>query len=452
MNFCLISRVCALVAFVAGTAPIKAQTWSLQDCINYALQHNVSLRKTAVSKQQAMEDYKQSRSALLPTVQLATNHNLDYRPWQDAGMATVANGYVQNSIDRVAYNGSYGINASWTVWNGNRNHNLVKSNKLQMEKLEADYAAMSNNLQERIYQLYIQILYAKEALTVSQQLLTLSTRNEERGKTLLENGKLSKAELAQLTAQRAQDQYLVVAAEGNIRSYIRDLKQLLQIVDDAPFDISTQEATEEEVMQNIGSVSDAYTKALLQRPEYLSASQAVKLADVQIKIAKSQRLPTLTWSAAVGTNTSSLNKNSWGTQIKSNYDMGTGLTLSIPLFDNRQAKTNINKAILQRQDAMLELEDQSAKIRTTLEKYWTDATVNEAKYVAAKANVESQQMGYELLMEQFKLGMKNTVELLEGQTKLAQARQNELESKYLTLLNKNLFHFYSSAIFTPAEH
>ena len=198
-----------LVALLLCAMPeaLDAQTtekeWTLQDCIDYALQNNIQLKKNRITRLTAEEDVLQSRAELFPSLSGSTNQNIVYRPFVSSGQNTVANGYVQSSIDKVYYNGSYGINANWTVWNGNRNRNTIKLNKLTAQKAEIDSVTMARTIEEQIVKLYVQILYSTEAIEVSRQSLATSKKNEERGQAMLEVGKMSKADLAQLTAQRA---------------------------------------------------------------------------------------------------------------------------------------------------------------------------------------------------------------------------------------------------------
>ena len=162
-----------LAGLMLITVPLlcQAKQWSLQDCISYALQNNITLQKNRLTKQSSTEDLFASKSALLPSLNASTSQDMTYRPWPESGSATVANGYVQSSVDKVYYNGSYSVNANWTVWNGNRNHNTVKLNKLAVEQASLDSATTANSIQEQIAQLYVQILYSAEAIKVNQQSL-----------------------------------------------------------------------------------------------------------------------------------------------------------------------------------------------------------------------------------------------------------------------------------------
>lgn len=421
-----------------------AKQWSLRDCIDYALANNIQLQKAKIKEYSALEDVKQSQAALLPSLNLSTSQNVNYTPWPQQGRATVADGYVQSSVDKVYYNGSYSLSGNWTVWNGNKNRNNVKLNKVAAEQARLDSATTANNVLEQIAQLYVQILYSNEAISVTKESLKTSQTNEQRGKTMVEVGKMSKADLAQLTAQRAQDEYAIVEAESNLRNYKRQLKELLQITSDEEFDVAVPSTTDDMALEAVPALNDVYAASLEQRPEIKNAKLGIESSDLGIKVAKAGRMPTVSLNAGVMTSTSSMSDNAWGTQMKNNLSLGGGVTVSIPLFDNRQTKTAINKAKLQKQSYLLDLQDKQTTLYSTIENYWLQAVTNQNKFKAARVSTESAQASYELLSEQFKQGLKNTVELMTGKTNLLQAQQNELQSKYLAILNLNMLEFYQT--------
>lgn len=421
-----------------------AKQWSLRDCIDYALANNIQLQKAKIKEYSALEDVKQSQAALLPSLNLSTSQNVSYTPWPQQGRATVADGYVQSSVDKVYYNGSYSLSGNWTVWNGNKNRNNVKLNKVAAEQARLDSATTANSVLEQIAQLYVQILYSNEAIAVTKESLKTSQTNEQRGKTMVEVGKMSKADLAQLTAQRAQDEYAIVEAESNLRNYKRQLKELLQITSDEEFDVAVPSTTDDMALEAVPALNDVYAASLEQRPEIKNAKLGIESSDLGIKVAKAGRMPTVSLNASVTTSTSSMSDNAWGTQMKNNFSLGGGVTVSIPLFDNRQTKTAVNKAKLQKQSYLLDLQDKQTTLYSTIENYWLQAVTNQNKFKAARVSTESAQASYELLSEQFKQGLKNTVELMTGKTNLLQAQQNELQSKYLAILNLNMLEFYQT--------
>ena len=436
--------------FLFAFIPTHAQKqWTMQECIDYAMQNNITLQKARLSQQSAVEDVKGSKGALLPTVSASANQSLGYRPWQDTGSTTVTNGLVNTKVDKTYLNGSYGVNAQWTVWNGNKNTNNVKLNKLSGQQAELQVAETANSIQERIAQLYVQILYLDESIKVSKASLETSQKNEERGKEMVEVGKMSKADLAQLTAQRASDEYNVVDAQAQMANYKLQLKQLLELTGEEEFDVVIPQTTDDQALAEIPALQNVYQQALLSRPEIESSKLAIESSDLNVKIAKAGWLPSLSLSGSFSTSTNSLSSNGWSNQMKTNFSTQAGLTLSVPLFDGRQTRTSVNKAKIQRQQAQLDLQDQQKTLYQTIEGYWLDANTNQQRFRAAQTTVESEQQSYDLLAEKFNLGLTNIIELMNGKDKLLSAQQNRLQSKYQTILNQQLLRFYSEGRPTP---
>ena len=419
-----------------------ARQWALKDCIDYAIANNIQLQKAKLQQYSALEDVKQSQSALLPSLSLSTSQNVSYNPWPEKGSAMIAGNKVQSKVDKVYYNGSYSLMGNWTVWNGNRNTNQVKLNQLSVEQNECDSITTARNIEEQIAQLYVQIAYVKENVGVQKATLEAAIVNENRGKEMLEVGKMSKADLMQLTAQRAQDEYNVVQAESEVRNYKRQLKQLLQITDTEEFDIAGFEASDEMALADIPALQSVYDNALRNRPEFKSLALQVESSELSKKIAKAQGLPTIGLTASAGTNTTSLGDQSWGIQAKQNFSLGGGLSISVPIIDQRQKRTAVNKAEISRQQALLDIKDKQVELYSTIENYWIQAENKQSQYKAAKVSTESAQTSYDLLSEQFRLGLKNIVELQEGKTRLLSAQQSELQSKYMAILNIKMLDFY----------
>lgn len=435
-------KVIMILAVMMSINASAQKLWTLEDCLTYAIENNITLKQAQLKRQSATEDRKQSQAALLPTLSASTNQSVGYRPWQDSGTTTVTNGTVNTKVDKAYYNGSYGLNASWTVWNGGQNTNQVRLNRLSEEQADLSISETANSIQEKIAQLYVQILYMTEAIDVHRQSLTTSKKNEERGQQMVEVGKMSKADLAQLTAQRASDEYSIVEAESQLANYKLQLKQLLEITDGESFDVAVPETTDEQALADIPSMTAVYESALVARPEIQNAKLKIESGDLQLKIAKAGWLPTLSVTGGLGTSTNSLSSNGWGNQIKTNFDASAGLGVSIPIVDGRKTKTAVNKAQIAREQAQLDLIDKQKNLYSTIEGYWLDALTNQQKFRSALTTVESEQTSYDLLSEQFQLGLKNIVELMTGKDKLLTAQQNKLQSKYMTILSQQLLKFY----------
>ena len=434
--------LCALALTLWGTAHAQA-SWNLEQCIEHALQNNIQIQKNRISEEKGDVTLWKNQGALFPSLSFSTTQSMGYRPFE-TGTNIVQNGQVTNTSNKVTYQGSYGLNARWTIWDGGKNLKNVEYQKLQNDAAKLTTEQSELTIQEQIAQLYVQILYSLEAKKASQAALSTSQKNEERGQEFVKAGKMSKADLAQLTAQRAQDQYSVVQAESNVSEYTRQLRQLLQLTDGEAFEVVADEIDDQTVLQQIPALQNVYNSALATRPEIKNAQLGIQASALDIKMAKAGKLPTIGLSAGLTTNTTSMSNNAWRTQIKNNFNIGAGFTVSIPLLDQRKTKTAINKAQLQRINYELELKDKQTQLYSTIENYWIQASTNQSMFKAAKVSTESAVTSYELLSEQFRLGLKNIVELLTGRDNMLKAQQSELQSKYLTMLNLNMLNFYQN--------
>lgn len=433
---------CVFCTLLAVTLPTDARIWSLQACIDFALHNNTNIQKMQLNVKNAHENIRESEAALLPSLSFNTSHNVSYTPWPEVGSYMVAGSRVQTSVDKTFYNGSYGVSANLMLWNGNRNRNQIKLNQYAEKQAMLDSATTANTLIEQITQLYVQILYSTEAIKVNQESLATSTKNEDRGQEMVNVGKMSKANLAQLTAQRAQDEYAVVQAESALKDYKRQLKQLLQLTNNEPFEIVIPQTTDDMALTLIPQLNNVYQQAVAHRPEIKNAELGIESSNLSIKIAKAMRQPTISLNAGANANTTTMSHKAWGTQLKNNFGIGAGVSISIPLFDNRQTTTAINKARLQQLNYQLELKDKQTILYSTIESYWLQAYNNQNMFKAAQVTTRSAKTSYALLNEQFSLGLKNIVDLMTGKDNLLKAQQNELQSKYLAILNIKLLQFY----------
>ena len=147
-------------------------------------------------------------------------------------------------------------------------------------------------------------------------------------------------------------------------------------------------------------------------------------------------------SASVGTTNTSLGKNKWNEQVRNNFNVGGGVTVSVPILDQRAARTALNKANIQRQSALLDVKNAETTLYSTIENYWIQANNNQSQFKAAKVSSSAAQESYDLLSEQFAVGLKNIVELQDGKTRLLTAKQSELQSKYMTILDIKMLELY----------
>lgn len=434
-----------LAALATGSATAQtSEAWSLKDCIDYAMQHNIQLKKNRATEQTADISIKQAKAGLLPSLNASVTQGLTYRPFQETGGNYVNGGIASSAADKATQSGSYGVNASWTVWDGGKKRLNIKDSELTKQSAELATQATANSIQEQITQLYVQILYMQEAVKVNQTLLSQDSVVYERGRQMVAEGQMSKADLAQLAAQVSSGRYDIVNVQTQIENYKTQLKQLLEISTDDDIDIADLTITDEQVLAAIPSKAAVFAAALDNRPEVKSSQLAIEQSRLATKIAKAAYSPSISMTGGLGDSHLTGSQTNFFNQMKTNFNANVGVSVSIPIFDNRQTKSTVEKAQVQEVTSQLDLLDTQKQLYTSVETYWLNATNNKEKYVAAKDNVESLQTSYDLLQEQFRLGLKNIADLLTSRASLLSAKQSMLQDKYTTVLNRTLLDFYAN--------
>jgi len=418
------------------------QAWTLQECIDYALKNNIQVQKNRISEDRGEVSLWQDKGALFPSLSFNTSHSVGYRPFTE-NMSIVQGDQVTSTRSNVTYQGSYGLNANVTLWNGGINYKNIQAQKLENRITALTTEQSELSIQEQIAHLYVQIMYTKEAKKVHEQLLTTAQSQYDRGTEMMKQGQMARADVVQLEAQLSSAKYAVVNSETQLANYKRQLKALLELDLNTPFDVAGNIPTDEQVLAVVPSAQEAYAKALETRPEIKSAELSIEAADMQLNIAKRGFLPTIGASASLGSSHSTGSKNGWGEQMKTNLNMSAGINFSVPIFDNRRNMSNVKTAKLQQISSKLDLQDKKNALSSTIEQYWLDANSGQQNYIAAKARVKSQEASYELLNEQFQNGLKNTVDVLQGRDNVISAEQDLLQSKYTALLNIQLLKFYT---------
>ena len=434
-------RKSAIALFMMCSLGAWAEPWTLRDCIQHALQNNITVRKNRISEESGKASLTQSKSALWPSLSFSTSHGVNYRPGQESASVRPVEGELV-STPNTSFQSSYGINMNWTVWNGGINHKNVEAQEVANEISRLTTETSELSVQEQIVQLYVQIMYTKEAVKVNQSLVETARQQYERGCELHKEGQMSKADLVQLEAQYASAQYDVVNSGTQVQNYIMQLKKLLQLDMDVDFSVTGDIPADEDVMAAIPQAESVYEKALLSRPEIRSAEKSIESADLQYNIAKRGHYPTIGLNAGISDSHNSGSQNSVGKQMKNNLNMSASVSLSVPIWDQRRASTNKQKALLQKTSAQLDLEDRKNSLSNTIEQFWLNAVSGQHRFVSAQAKCKSQQASYELVNEQFNNGLKNVVDVLQSRDNILAAEQDKLQSKYTFLLNLQLLKFY----------
>ena len=420
-----ISTMIAAVSVLSqAEEPADTLQWSYADCVDYARANNISLRQSELTLEATKASLEAARAQWAPSLEFATTHSLTNRP------------FGQDS--KNSYNSSYGLNAGWTVWDGGKRENNIRREQKQTEIDANTTTDLFRSIETDILGLYIDILYAREAIAINREAASVSQAQAERARQLMESGRLSRVDYAQLLSQARQDDYNVVNAQSTYDTYCTNLKQLLEIGIDKHIDPLPVDWSSDQVTAQYPPLDESYTLALATDARLEAAKLAVESAELDTKIARAGYYPSVSLNAGVGSGYYAPG-GSFGNQMKWGLNESVGLTVSVPILDNKKTKTAVIQANIQRINAILSEDARRNEIARTVESCYIDLKSAIAQYEAGVNQVEAAELSDELVNEQFNLGLVNTVELMQSHNNLLQARGALLQAKY------KLIEFYRTA-------
>lgn len=405
------------------------ERWTLQTCLDYALENNIQVRQSRVSELSGLEDTELAKAQLFPSLSASVSQSFVNYPSGDA-------------TDNNSYSGNYNLNANWTLFDGGRRTKEIKRSKLQNEVDKLSTEETEDNIQIAIVQAYLQVMYAMESVRINENTVETAKAERDRAEELYKAGSISSVDLAQLESQYSSDKYQLVVAKNSLDNYKLQLKQLLEldILDEIKLDMP--DIAEEHILTPLPDKEIIYMTSLEVMPQIRSSELSIEMAELEKQKAKSSYWPTLSMNAGVGTGHISGTDYNFGNKIWKNFNESIGLTISIPIFANRENKTAYNKAKLALTTSQLDLLNAQKDLLQTVESIYLDAVSAQSQYLSATERLSYIQQSFQLTEEQFFLGMKNTLEMLIEKNNLLTAQQEVLQAKYMAIMNIQLLNIY----------
>lgn len=411
-----------------ATAQEASKTWTLQECLDYAYQNNIQVRQSRNNQLSGIEDTKQAKAALFPSLVASTTQSYTNYPSSEV-------------TDNNSYTGTYGITAGMTIFEGGKLRTAIKRQKVQNQMDALSVEESVNDIRIAIVQAYMQCLYAADAVRINRSTAEASKAQRDRAEEMLRTGSISRVDFAQLQSQYSSDEYQVVVAGSTLDNYKLQLKQLLELDIMEEMNPAVPGVKEENVLKALPSKDEVYATALKVMPQIRRGELGVEAAKLEEKSARAGFYPSISLSASIGTGHMSNNDFESGSQIWNRFNENIGLTLSIPIFSNRKNRTAVNKAKIAVDNSYLEWTSLQKELLRDVESAYLDATSAQAQYLSAREK-EKYARDNELTSEQFRVGVKNTVELITAQNEYSAAQQQVLQAKYLTLLSIELLNIY----------
>lgn len=412
-----------------ATAQEASKTWTLQECLDYAYQNNIQVRQSRNNQLSGIEDTKQAKAALFPSLMASTTQSYTNYPSSEV-------------TDNNSYTGTYGITAGMTIFEGGKLRTEVKRQKVQNQMDALSVEESVNDIRIAIVQAYMQCLYAADAVRINRSTAEASKAQRDRAEEMLRTGSISRVDFAQLQSQYSSDEYQIVVAGSTLDNYKLQLKQLLELDIMEEMNPAVPGVKEENVLKALPPKNEVYETALKVMPQIRRGELGIEAAKLEEKSARAGFFPSISLSASVGTGHMSNNDFESGSQIWNRFNENVGLTLNIPIFSNRKNRTAVNKAKIALNDSYLEWTSLQKELLRNVESAYLDAVSAQAQYLSAREKEKYARESYELTSEQFRVGVKNTVELITAQNEYSAAQQQVLQAKYLTLLSIELLNIY----------
>ena len=422
--------------FLVAAVTLMAQqdkTWTLEGCINYALEKNIQVRKSELANTRNLTYADQAKAQRFPSVNASVNHNFNWSKSNVSGESGL-NGTNGSNIS---------VNSGVTVFNASKLTNQIKQAGLDVESGIYSLETTKESISLTILDSYLQVLYAEEQVNNSKKQIESTASQVDLAKERLATQLISQADYAQVKSQLASEKLNLANAENQLAIAKVNLEQLMELPVSNDFRI-THPGFDENVNRNIvPDVGSVFETALAIKPQIKNASVSKEIAALDEKIAKAGYYPVLSASAGLGTNYSSIGSDPYFTQINDGVSPSLGLSLSIPVFQKNQVKTSVAIAKIGYQDAELSEINAKNELRKSIEQACLDVTSAQIKYEASLENFRATTESAALSDEKFRQGMINSVDYLVSKTNLIVAESELLQSKFNLIFSYKVLDFYT---------
>ncbi len=428
------SIIAPLLAIAMSGSATADETWTLQRCVDYALENNLTVKNSRLQVDQSEIDVTSAKDAFLPTLSASASEGFNF----GRGL-TSDNTYA----DRNTSSFQWGVNMSLPLFQGLSDVRQLKVAKSAMQQFLMEFEAAKDDLTLNIMAQYLQVLYNKEVAKSAISQLSYSTYEVERQKALVDEGKVAEAYLYDAEAQQAQDRLQVITAENDVRVALVNLANLLQLPTADGFDV----APLDEENPEIPGPDVVYSRALEHNHSILSARQGIVTARGRVSYARSGYMPRLSFDASVGSSyytVAGYDNQPFATQMRNNFSTYLGLRLSIPIFDAFSTRNNIRRARLQETSARLELDRRESELYKTIQLAYTQATGARDKFLTSSETLDKTRLSFEATRERYALGRATPTDFEQAKNNLFRVEISRISSRYEYLLRYRILRFYET--------
>ena len=430
--------ILVVLALLVGLNLLAQQKqWSLRECCDYAVEHNISVKQQENQLRQRELQLETAKSQRLPDLNASAGQNFSF----GRGL-TAQNTYTNTNTSST----SLSLGTSVPLFTGFQIPNQIKLNQLNLQAATADLEKAKNDIRMQVAQAYVQILYDMEMADVARRQIDIDSMQVVRLQAMVGNGKASGAELSQQQATLAQSRLTATQADNNLKLAYLSLTQLLELPTPDGFSVVRPAIQNIQMTQNTLMSPDAiFAEALTIKPEVQSAQLAVSAAERNVDIAKAGNYPTLSLSGGMGTNyytTSGFKSDGLGKQLKNNFSQYIGLNLNVPIFNRYQTRNSIRSAQIDQQNQLLQLDNTKKTLYKEIQQVYYNAIAADAKCKSSEQASRSAYDAFTLMQAKYENGKANITEFNESKNNYLRAESDLVQARYEQLYQQALILFY----------
>ena len=428
----LVLSVCLIMA--SGLSIQAQNAWSLQQCIEHAITHNLSIKQKEAARDQSAVELNTAQWSRLPNLNGNVGQSFNF------GRAIQADNTYGNRNTR---NTNFSVGTSIPLFTGMQIPNSIALSKLNLKAATEDLNKAKEDISIQVASYYLQVLFNEELVKIAQRQVELSQEQLDRKVTFFKNGKASEAEVYEAKSRVAQDEYSLVQAQNNHQLALLDLSQLLELPTPENFQIETPNV--EAFSAQLSLPDEVYAQALLNKPAIKAAQYRLEGAAKSIRIAQSAWYPQLSFGAGIGTNYYSITgieNASFGSQWHQNMNKYLQFSLSIPLFNRFATRNRVKSARIQRNALAWQLEESKKALYKEIQQAYYNARAAESQYQSSQTACQSAEASFKLMSEKYANGKATATEYNEMRATWMKALSEQVQARYDYLFRSKILEFY----------
>ena len=422
------------IATIVLPATAQPQQWTLRQCTEYAISHNISIQQRDNQRRKQELQLSTARNSRLPDLTGTVSETFSF----GRGL-TMDNTYTNRSTSSTTF--SLGTNVP--LFTGFRIPNNIKLNQLNLEAATEDLEKAKNDIRMQVAKAYVQILYDMEIFDVAERQIEIDSMQVARLEKFFENGKASGAEVSQQKATLAQSRLTATQAQNNLQLALLALSQLLELP--SPEDFTVARPNTEKFQPIPNDPNQIYEEALLFKPEVRAEQLRLDASEKSIKVAQAGLYPSLSLNGGLQTNyykTSGMQQDNFGTQIKNNFSQYIGLNLSIPIFNRFSTRNSVRSARIDRENQKLQLDNVKKTLYKEIQQVYYNAVGAQAKLSSCEAARQSSTDAFVLAQAKYENGKATITEFNEAKNRYLKAESDLVQARYENLYQTTLLDFY----------